>query len=123
MTEDERDTKDNKGSESLPRFQRRTTLDPVLQEYARKMLGEDCEMPYDYVEMITEARRRGREGLPQPHIRPHRCAEHLQDLIDGIFVGEVWQPMKTFFKCVGSKMGEEPERYQLKDTSDPFRRR
>ncbi|KAI8322309.1 hypothetical protein GQ54DRAFT_150957 [Martensiomyces pterosporus] len=88
--------------------------DPVLQDYAKKILGEDAEVPEDYASLIIESRRRGRAGLPQPHLKPHRCDKHLQDFLDGLFLGEVWAPAKTYFKCLGSKQGEEPERYTLK---------
>ncbi|KAJ2099207.1 hypothetical protein IW146_009823, partial [Coemansia sp. RSA 922] len=47
-------------------------IDPIMQEYAKKILGEDAEMPEEYADLIIEARRRGRAGLPQPHLRPHR---------------------------------------------------
>ncbi|KAI9505641.1 hypothetical protein GGI25_004620 [Coemansia spiralis] len=89
-------------------------LNPIMQEYARKIVGENGEIPLDYTTMVIEARRRGRQGLPQPHLKPHRCDKHLQDFIDGIFLGEIWEPAKVYFRCVGSKLGEEPERYKLK---------
>ncbi|KAJ2286001.1 hypothetical protein IWW55_007094, partial [Coemansia sp. RSA 2706] len=76
--------------------QRTTQLDPIMQDYARKILGEDAEMPKDYASLIIEGRRRGREGLPQPHLRPHRCDKHLQDFFDGIFLGEAWEPAKVY---------------------------
>ncbi|KAJ2174029.1 hypothetical protein EV181_007265, partial [Coemansia sp. RSA 532] len=91
-----------------------TELDPIMQRYARKILGEDAEMPNSYTELIIEGRRRGREGLPQPHLRPHRCDKHLQDFFDGIFLGEAWEPAKVYWRCLKSKMNEEPERYKLK---------
>ncbi|KAJ1878784.1 hypothetical protein LPJ66_011820 [Kickxella alabastrina] len=85
--------------------------DPIMRDYVKKILGEDAEPPADYASLIIESRRRGREGLPQPHLRPHRCDKHLQDFLDGIFFGEFWAPAKVYFRCLGSKQGEEPERY------------
>ncbi|KAJ1751226.1 hypothetical protein LPJ79_002257 [Coemansia sp. RSA 1821] len=101
-------------SDKRPQEEPATKLDPIMQDYARKILGEDSKMPKDYAELITEARRRGREGLPQPHLRPHRCDSHLQDFFDGIFLGEGWESAKVYFRCLRSKMGEEPERYKHK---------
>ncbi|KAJ1725616.1 hypothetical protein LPJ53_000286 [Coemansia erecta] len=90
--------------------------DPIMRDYVKKILGDDAEAPADFASLIIESRRRGREGLPQPHLRPHRCDKHLQDFLDGIFAGEFWQPAKIYFRCLGSKQGDEPERYGL--TSD-----
>ncbi|KAJ2817342.1 hypothetical protein IWW50_006201, partial [Coemansia erecta] len=87
---------------------------PIMQDYVRKILGEDAEMPKDYASLIIESRRRGRAGLPQPHLRPHRCDKHLQDFFDGIFLSEGWEPFKIYARCLGSKQGEEPERYKHK---------
>ncbi|KAJ2612894.1 hypothetical protein H4S08_002484 [Coemansia sp. RSA 1365] len=89
-------------------------FDPIMEGYARKILGEDAEIPKDYASLILEARRRGREGQPQPHLRPHRCDSHLQDFLDGIFLGEAWESAKVYFTCLKSKQGQEPERYKLK---------
>ncbi|KAJ2394185.1 hypothetical protein GGI05_002149 [Coemansia sp. RSA 2603] len=86
---------------------------PIMRDYVKKILGEDAEPPADFASLIIESRRRGREGLPQPHLRPHRCDKHLQDFIDGIFAGEFWQPAKIYFRCLGSKQGDEPERYKF----------
>ncbi|KAJ1823059.1 hypothetical protein GGH91_001051 [Coemansia sp. RSA 2671] len=99
-----------------------TRLSPFMQEYARKILGEDAEMPVDYTSMVIEARRRGRAGLPQPHLRPHRCDQHLQDFIDGIFLSEAWEPARVYFRCLRSKPGEEPERYKLKGDINSLKR-
>ncbi|KAJ2779814.1 hypothetical protein GGI15_003755 [Coemansia interrupta] len=86
--------------------------DPIMRDYVKKILGDDAEAPADFASLIIESRRRGREGLPQPHLRPHRCDKHLQDFLDGIFAGEFWQPAKIYFRCLGSKQGDEPERYR-----------
>ncbi|KAJ2882415.1 hypothetical protein GGI21_002391 [Coemansia aciculifera] len=102
------DTGDDKSSKHPAK-----KIDPIMQEYAKRILGEDAEMPEDYAELIIEARRRGRAGLPQPHLRPHRCDKHLQDFLDGIFLGEIWQPARVYFSCLRSNQGEEPERYKL----------
>ncbi|KAJ2392298.1 hypothetical protein GGI23_005248, partial [Coemansia sp. RSA 2559] len=117
------DTKDNKNGSSPTKKLSALESDPIMREYARKIVGEGAELPPDYITMILEARQRGREGLPQPHLRPHRCNKHLEDFIDGIFIGEGWASAKVYFKCVGSKMGEEPERYKHKGDTDPYRRR
>ncbi|KAJ1653890.1 hypothetical protein GGF44_002442 [Coemansia sp. RSA 1694] len=97
-------------------------IDPIMHEYAKKILGEDAEMPEEYADLIIEARRRGRAGLPQPHLRPHRCDKHLQDFLDGIFLGEIWQPARVYFRCLGSKQGEEPERYKLQGDPNSLKR-
>ncbi|KAJ1647603.1 hypothetical protein LPJ64_001061 [Coemansia asiatica] len=90
--------------------------DPIMRDYVKKILGENAEPPADYASLIIESRRRGREGLPQPHLRPHRCDKHLQDFLDGIFQGGFWGPAKVYFRCIGSKQGEEPDRYKLQSS-------
>ncbi|KAJ2230898.1 hypothetical protein H4R99_002392 [Coemansia sp. RSA 1722] len=92
--------------------------DPIMRDYVKKILGDDAEAPADYASLIIESRRRGREGLPQPHLRPHRCDKHLQDFLDGIFYGDFWGPAKVYFRCLGSKQGEEPDRYKLQSNQE-----
>ncbi|KAJ1954577.1 hypothetical protein DL89DRAFT_123403 [Linderina pennispora] len=97
-------------------------VDPIMEDYARKILGRDTELPEDYASMIIESRRRGRAGEEQPFLKPHRCDKHLQDFLDGLFLYEAWEPCKIYFKCLGSKMGEEPERYKLKGDPESLKR-
>ncbi|KAJ2161495.1 hypothetical protein GGF46_001434 [Coemansia sp. RSA 552] len=122
MTDDS-DTKPTvEAKASTGQQEKQRELDPVMQRYARRILGEDAEMPKDYTSLIIEGRRRGREGLPQPHLRPHRCDNHLQDFFDGVFLGEGWEPCKVYFRCLWGKPGEEPERYKHKgDPKSLFR--
>ncbi|KAJ2776589.1 hypothetical protein H4R18_005594 [Coemansia javaensis] len=99
--------------EKHPAPDAKKSFDPIMRDYAKRILGEDAEMPKDYASLVIEARRRGREGLPQPHLRPHRCDKHLQDFLDGIFLGEARAAGRVYFSCLWSRQGEEPERYKL----------
>lgn len=115
-------TDNKKGENTDMGFGETKDLDPIMQDYARKILGEEHELPRDYTSMVIEARRRGRQGLPQPHLKPHHCDKHLQDFLDGIFLGEAWAPAKIYFSCLRSKQGEEPERYQFKGDPSSLKR-
>ncbi|KAJ1726495.1 hypothetical protein LPJ61_005147, partial [Coemansia biformis] len=42
------------------------------------------------------------------------CDKHLQDFLDGIFLGEGWPASKVYFSCLWAKQGDEPGRYKLK---------
>ncbi|KAJ2724240.1 hypothetical protein GGI07_002110 [Coemansia sp. Benny D115] len=100
--------------DNLETAQEKLRKDPIMREYIRKILGDDAEIPADYGALIMESRRRGRQGLPQPFLRPHRCDKHLQDMLDGLFFAEFMPPARVYFKCMRSKPGEEPERYVMK---------
>mmetsp|Transcript_35600 Transcript_35600/g.87572 ORF Transcript_35600/g.87572 Transcript_35600/m.87572 type:complete len:92 (+) Transcript_35600:16-291(+) len=52
-----------------------------------------------------------RRGPPKlEDLKPHRCNQHLEGLIDALFDGPSFIPpaAKTFYKCLRSEPGQEP---------------
>ncbi|KAI9282619.1 hypothetical protein BY458DRAFT_531055 [Sporodiniella umbellata] len=46
--------------------------------------------------------------------KQHRCNAHLEDVLEGLskWPMDVTKPFGAFLSCLGSKPGNEPERYK-----------
>ncbi|KAJ9079051.1 hypothetical protein DSO57_1039540 [Entomophthora muscae] len=58
-----------------------------------------------------------RSSLPRKMPKPHRCNNHMEDFIQGMFYEprEIYEPFKVWLKCVQSEEGQEPTRFSLKN--------
>mmetsp|Transcript_1697 Transcript_1697/g.4283 ORF Transcript_1697/g.4283 Transcript_1697/m.4283 type:complete len:91 (-) Transcript_1697:92-364(-) len=54
------------------------------------------------------AARRGPPTLQD--LKPHRCNDHLEAVIDALFDGPAFIPpaVRTFYRCLNSEPGQEP---------------